>query len=124
VNGTSPLRLEQPTIELFDPLVARNPTPERERELTLSVLTQTRSGTRDNGGNGNGGNGNGDADVVEREQEETEDDVVGKLQVYLTPGVIVAPLPHRRPVRADGDPGARLPGHRKPPAGVLKEDRR
>jgi hypothetical protein len=27
--------IEQPTIELFDPLVTRNPTPERELELTI-----------------------------------------------------------------------------------------
>jgi hypothetical protein len=61
--------------------------------LELSVLTQTRRRSRDNGGNGNG-----DAGVVELEQEEAEDDVVGKLQVYLTPGVVVS-LPKKMTFR-------------------------
>jgi hypothetical protein len=39
--------IEQPTIELFDPLVTRNPTPERELELTIEYEKGDESGFGD-----------------------------------------------------------------------------
>jgi Putative MetA-pathway of phenol degradation len=57
--------------------------------LELSILTQTRSATRDTRDNGDNG---------EPDEGEAAERIVGKTQVYLTPGVVVS-LPRRTTVR-------------------------
>jgi hypothetical protein len=57
--------VEDPDVEVFDPLVTRNPMPERELEVSVR-----------------GSDGEDD------DEEEDEPDLVGRPQVYLTPGLL------------------------------------